>query len=101
MKYEVRLTELAHAEADFAFKWIEQSSPTSAIEWFNGLVDAVGSLSSMPERCVVAPESEEVGQEVRQLFYGKYRILFSIEKQTVFILHVRHGRQKYLAKENF
>lgn len=101
MKYEVNLTDQAHAEAEFAFKWIEQSSPTNAVEWFNGLVDAVETLCSMPERCIVAPESEDVGQEIRQLLYGKFRILFSIEKQTVYVLHIRHGAQKHLSKEDF
>ena len=101
MKYEVNLTDQAHAEAEFAFKWIEQSSPTNAVEWFNGLVDAVETLCSMPERCSVAPESQDVGQEIRQLLYGKFRIIFSIEKQTVYVLHIRHGAQKHLSKENF
>lgn len=101
MRYKVEFTNQAHAETDFAFKWIEKSSPTNAFEWFNGLVDAVETLDSMPERCPVAPESEEVGQEIRQLLYGKYRLLFSIEGQKVFVLHVRHGAQAYLTKDNF
>lgn len=69
MKYKVKFTELAHAEADFAFKWIEQSSPVNAAEWFNGLVDAVESLCSMPERCVLAFESEDISQEIGQLLF--------------------------------
>lgn len=101
MRYEIKFTELAHAEADLAFNWIEQSSPTNAVEWFNGLVDAVESLCSMPERCVLAPESEDVGEAIRQLLYGNFRILFLIQKQIVFVLHIRHGRQQYLAKEDF
>lgn len=61
MRYEVKITEQAHAEAEFAFNWLEQSSPTNAVKWFNGLVDAIETLGAMPERCIVAAESEDVG----------------------------------------
>jgi plasmid stabilization system protein ParE len=101
MKYKVLVTEQAHAEADSAFKWIENSSPQNAYEWFNGLVDAIETLETMPERCVTAPESEEVGRVIRQRFHGKFRILFSIEEQTVYVLHIRHGHQRHLSKDKF
>jgi len=102
MKYDVEVAEHADAEANFAFKWIEvNSSPTKAIAWFNGLVDAVDTLCTFPERCPIAPESEDVGREIRHLIYGNYRIIFAIEEQKVFILHIRHGKQQYLTSDEF
>lgn len=101
MNYKVELTEQAEREANEAYDWIAEQSPPNAINWFNGLVDAVETLQSFPERCPVAPESEDVGREIRHLIYGKYRILFAIEITTVFVLHVRHGAQKYLTKDDF
>ena len=97
MKYQVSFTEQAEAEADQAFQWISQDSPASAVSWFNGLVDAIESLASFPERCPLAPESEEVQREIRQLLYGKFRILYFIHAKGVFVLHIRHGAQKYLS----
>jgi hypothetical protein len=39
---------------------------------------------------------------VRQLLYGRnphvYRILFTIEAETVKILHIRHGRRRPLSE---
>ena len=101
MKYKVEFTYQAESEANAAYRWIANDAPSNALNWFEGLIQAIETLGSMPERCAIAPESEDIGQEIRHLIYGKYRVLFSIEDQTVFVLHIRHGAQKYLSIENF
>jgi len=64
--------------------------------------EAIASLSSLPERCPLAPENARFPFEVRQLLYGRkphvYRILFTIEGDAVKILHIRHARRRPLAK---
>ena len=82
-----------------AYEWIAADSPGQAILWFNGLVEVSESLSTNPERCPRAPESNEVDREIRQLLYGKYRILFMIRDDTVYLLHVRHGARQYFPVE--
>ena len=101
MRYKVEFTYQAESEANDAYRWIAKDAPGNAFNWLEGLIQASETLGSMPERCAVAPESEDVGQEIRHLIYGKYRVLFSIEDQTVFVLHIRHGAQKYLSKDQF
>ena len=48
----------------------------------------------------LAPESSRFPFEVRQLLYGRkphvYRILFTIEGDTVHVLHIRRPRQQLL-----
>jgi plasmid stabilization system protein ParE len=44
----------------------------------------------MPARCPFAPENEDHTQEIRQLIFGRYRVLFTIQPGRVVILHVRH-----------
>jgi plasmid stabilization system protein ParE len=60
--------------------------------------DAIASLATFPKRCPLAPETVRFPFEVRQLLYGRkphvYRILFTIEGDTVIVLHIRHGRRK-------
>jgi plasmid stabilization system protein ParE len=67
---------------------------------FLALQDAIASLAKFPERCPLAPENAAFPFEVRQLLYGYaphvYRILFTIEGQTVCVLHIRHGRRQPL-----
>ena len=60
---------------------------------------AFRSLERSPLRCSLAPESAFFEEEIRQLIYGKYRILFTVEGETVFVLRVRHRAQDYLKPE--
>ncbi len=69
MVFRVEISPSALADAEEAFLWIQQESPAIADEWYNGLVDAILSLENFPNRCPLAPESEDIGREIRQLLY--------------------------------
>ncbi|MCP4545517.1 MAG: type II toxin-antitoxin system RelE/ParE family toxin, partial [bacterium] len=34
--------------------------------------------------------------EIRHLIYGSYRVLYTIDENSVHVLHVRHGARRYL-----
>ncbi len=57
-------------------------------------MNAIATLQEKPKRCALAPETDAFVEEIRQLMYGKsrnkYRILFAVREDAVFILHVRH-----------
>ena len=100
MSYEIDFTEQAQTEANDAFEWIVQYSPEKATLWYFDLMERVGSLGNFPGRCALAPESYEFAEEIRQLLYDKYRILFVIEDEVVRILHIRHSARKTLSPED-
>ncbi len=103
MRYQVEVTDQAAAEAEEAYLWILDRSPSGASRWWNGLEAAILSLEEMPVRCPLAPEDEEFEEEIRELLYGtrqhRYRILFTIREQTVVVLHIRHGAREHLQRE--
>ena len=105
-RFQIILTEEAEQNIEEAYHWIEQSDPIAASRWYDGLMDALQSLSIMPVRCSLSPESRLgfVSYEVRQLLYGKgfwkYRILFMVESHRVVIVHIRHGARLYLGEES-
>jgi plasmid stabilization system protein ParE len=99
MAFRVETTAEAEREGEEILKWLlSQGAGDTGIHWFLALEDAIASLANFPERCPLAPENARFPFEVRQLLYGRkphvYRILFSIENDTVHILHIRHGRRK-------
>jgi toxin ParE1/3/4 len=109
MAYRVDLTTRAVSDIESAMEYIGQAAPTRLKRWFLGLMDAVNSLDAMPERFPVAPESEELGKEIRQAFYGKrtgiYRIIYRIYEESsgegvVRVLCVRHGARDRLRPED-
>jgi plasmid stabilization system protein ParE len=99
MAFRVEISAEAESDADGILEWlISQHAGETGIRWFLALDDAIASLATFPKRCPLAPESVCFPFEVRQLLYGHkphvYRILFSIEGQTVNVLHIRHGRRE-------
>ena len=101
MAWRVEITEVAENDAEGILEWlISQHAGEAALRWFQGLEEAMASLSEFPQRCPLAPENESFPFEVRHLLYGRkphvYRLLFTIEGNTVFILHIRHARRQTL-----
>lgn len=101
MTFRVETSAEAEQDADAILEWlISQHAGDTGLRWFLALQGAIASLAQFPERCSVAPESSTFPFEVRHLLYGDpphvYRILFTIQDKTVYILHVRHGRRQPL-----
>jgi plasmid stabilization system protein ParE len=101
MTYRVETTPAAERDADAILEWLlSEGAGDTGRRWFSALQDAIASLAEFPERCPQAPENAVFPFEVRHLLYGRkphvYRILFTIEEQTVYVLHIRHGRRQPL-----
>jgi plasmid stabilization system protein ParE len=105
MAYRVEIAPSALADAEAAYLWIKEQSPSAAETWFNGLLETISSLEEFPSRCALSPESEDLGGEVRQLLFAKhhyaYRILFGITADAVVrIYRIRHGSRDRLRMED-
>jgi plasmid stabilization system protein ParE len=106
MVCRVEISAPALIDAEKSFLWIRENSPEKAKDWYEGLLKAVFSLEKFPKRCSIAPESQELGLEIRQLLYGKkkqaFRILFSVSvdfetgEEVVQIYRIRHISRNYL-----
>ena len=101
MTFRVETTLTAEQDADAILDWLlSHHAGEAGLRWFLALEDAIGTLAEFPERCPWVPENAIFPFEVRHLLYGHiphlYRILFTIEDKTVYVLHIRHGRRQPL-----
>ena len=101
MVFLVKTSAAAEQDANTILEWLlSQHAGGTGVRWFLAMRAAMASLARFPRRCPLAPESTQFPFEVRQLLYGRkphiYRILFTIEGETVYILHIRHGRREPL-----
>jgi plasmid stabilization system protein ParE len=87
----VAISLRAERQATLAFEWIAARDPVRAEHWYRALSGVLQSLELFPERCPLAPESVVFGKNIRQLTFGNYRILFQIELDRVYVIHIRHG----------
>jgi hypothetical protein len=98
LEYLVEITETALADAEDYYLFLQQErhEPEYAIRWWNGMMDAIFSLESMPRRCPSVREQTDLGQEVRYLMYQSHRILFTISGNKVSVLRVYHSSRRPL-----
>jgi toxin ParE1/3/4 len=90
-RYQVIIQPEDEAEIEAAFACLATAaSLETAVDWFNGIEAALETLERMPGRCPEAPESRIFEDEIRQVLHRPYRILFTIRKRSVHVLHVRH-----------
>mgnify|MGYP002624664892 CR=1 FL=1 len=105
MAYRVVLTDKAEADVESVLKWFcDQRATDAGGRWYAQLMDKLDTLENHPERCALAAESEEVGQDIRELLLGrrryKYRILFKISGKSVVILRIWHGSRDSITRED-
>jgi plasmid stabilization system protein ParE len=96
MVFRVELTDRAQADIAAIYDWLlSQQAGAAGERWFVALREAIASLAALPQRCPISPESTDAPIEVRQLLFGRkphvYRILVTVERDVVHILHVRHS----------
>ena len=100
--YQVIILPSAERDIGEAYEWLAEQEAEAAIRWYNRLLEVIFSLDTFPERCPLAPESEFFNVEIREIFHGrrqhKYRILFTMRENEVYILHVRHGARLALGE---
>ena len=78
-----RTTEIA--------EYIAQDNPSAAALWVETLFEKVQLLKSSPQSGRVVPETDR--EDIRELIYGNYRIIYKVEKTRISVLTVRHGKQ--------
>ena len=102
MKCQIIVTEpAAKAIEDDAAWWARERSIKQAARRYEGIRAAIDSLRSLPARCAFAAENGQFPYELRELHFGlgsrqTHRIVFTIVKQNVIVLAVRHSSQKEL-----
>ena len=90
-KYSVIFHPDAETDVGSSYQWGRRAwGEKRATAWVQELRRAVKSrLTSLPLSCPLAPESDDLGIEIRQLIVRRYRVLFIVEEKTITILHVR------------
>jgi plasmid stabilization system protein ParE len=100
MSFQVVFRPRARADIDATVAWLARTNAAAAARWRSGLLRIVENLETDPHRYAAADEAADLGVDLRQLLYGRrrnvYRILFTIEGQTVNVLRVRHAAQDRL-----
>ncbi len=90
-RYEVNLTRLAQKDLEEIYYYIAADSSENAAKFVLELEEKVYSLNTFPERQPLITENKFFGTDYRHLVHKKYRIIYRISEEKVYILRVIHG----------
>ncbi len=72
-------------------EYISFDNMTAAKRWVKNIIKKVDILKSSAKAGRIVPEIER--EEIRELIYGNYRIIYRVEIVRVVVLTIRHGKQ--------
>jgi plasmid stabilization system protein ParE len=102
-KFRVIIEVAARKDIEAHYLYLKRRSSSAAVRWFNGISDKIQELETLPNLNGIAPESDAFPLTIRHALYGRrphrYRILFTVVRDRVHVLHVRHGAQNVLPPE--
>ncbi|MEO5354078.1 MAG: type II toxin-antitoxin system RelE/ParE family toxin [Magnetococcus sp. XQGC-1] len=96
--YRVVITPFAADNIREAYAWFLAENPVYAAKWLDDIQSGVFGLENLPESRLVAPASDDFDCEIRHMIIGRgvpWRVFFTIDGETVYVLHVRHGSRDY------
>jgi toxin ParE1/3/4 len=88
---KVRWAERARDDVREIYDFIVRDSPRAAEALIERVLHSTERLASFPESGRTVPEFPDLGY--RELLVGSYRVWYRIEKETVWIVTVLHGRR--------
>ena len=105
MSYQVELTARAERDVDGILAWLAQRSSQGAMTWYERFNHVLEQLAANAEQCNLAPENEDHDEAIRHAIFKtrrgkKYRALFIIRGEQVFVLHVRGPGQDLMPPDD-
>lgn len=83
-------SDVAEADLDQLYDYIARDVPYYAEQFLDRLIEAVAVLKEHPQLGRQVPEAED-REDVRELIYQSYRIIYLVDRAQVSILTVIHG----------
>lgn len=94
----IRWSDIAEADLDQLYDYIARDVPYYAEQFIDRLIEAVGLLQDHPKIGRRVPEAE-AREDVRELIFQSYRIIYLLEAEQVYILTVIHGSRDLAGQE--
>jgi len=104
MIYRVIMVPQVRGDVSIILEWLTRHSPAGAATWYERWLTVLKQLQQAPEQYPLAPENDDGRVELRNLIFKtrrgrEYRVLFTIQHETVVVLHLRGPGQDLLAPD--
>ena len=92
-------TEPAVADLENIRDYIKKDSEHYALRFVEKIIEAVGKLLKFPEIGRAVPEA--ASENIRELIFHNYRIMYHIEPGRILILTIMHGARELSRKKSW
>lgn len=86
---KIEWTEPAVSDLEALRDYIARDSEEYAVRFVGRIIEAVDKLEILPEKGRRVPEAKQ--EEIREILFQSYRIIYRLKPQLVQILTVLHG----------
>ncbi|MBU1599829.1 type II toxin-antitoxin system RelE/ParE family toxin [bacterium] len=90
-------TEPAISDLQAIYDYIAKEAEYYANRFIERIFEAVEKLGDFPKMGRFVPETEQ--EDIRELLFHDYRIIYRVEKERVLILAVVHGSRDLFRRE--
>ena len=90
-KFSVYITQSAQNDLEQIFFYIACDNVNKAKKFIIELEEKIYSLDTLTKRCPYISENNYFGTNYRHLIHKKYRVIYKIVGNSVYILRVVHG----------
>jgi toxin ParE1/3/4 len=90
-RYKVHFSASAQADLERIYYYIAEENPDNAARFIYEIEEKATSLDLFPQRQPFIPENSFFGTDYRHLVFKKYRIIYRISENNIFILRIVHG----------
>jgi len=94
-KYRVNITKHAQEDLEHIYYYIAADSAANASKFILEIEKKIYTLEGFPYRHPLISENQYFETNYRHLIYKRYRIIYRIVKNVVYILRIIHGAKLY------
>ena len=90
-EYVIRYSSQARRDLQESYDWgVDNWGRERAVDWVYRLEGLIAKrLSKLPLAYPLAPETRDFGSDIRHLVVHRYRILFTVSENEIYILRIR------------
>ena len=93
--YKIKIYKTAQQDLREIVDYLNTLCHSSAIMYYDLIIEKIGSLTKMPERCALLKDTGLRLRGYRALLVDKYMVFYVIKGDTVQIRRILYGRRQY------
>ena len=94
-RYNVRIFPSAQKDMRDIVDYLNTLSPEVAIRYYDLIIEKVGTLSTLPERCPLAKDIQLRLRGYRTLLVKNYIVFYVVTGKTVEVRRILYARRQY------